>query len=187
VRTSTTSWTGVHAVRISRLHEIDRWQHLKGKGWVRAESVAKWPRTRPGVPTQAQNRATGGRTDVPGGTCDVINRVRSGTRSAVGPLGQPGRERTRTWTGTHTAKGYTTEAGETTSVECMKADCDNIDLNKKLAAGFRSDIFGQGMKRFFCKCQKVGPDTNKYWFTSSSADQAQIDKLCDPTTTYLIV
>ena len=40
----------------------------------------------------------------------------------------------RTWTasGTHTAKGYTTEAAETTSVEGMKADCDNIDLDKEL-------------------------------------------------------
>jgi hypothetical protein len=96
---------------------------------------------------------------------------------------------THTWTasGTHTAKGYTTEAAETTSVEGMKADCDNINLNKKLAADFRSDVFGQGLKGFFYKCQKVGPDTNKYWFTSSSADQAQIDKLCDPTTKYPIV
>ncbi|WP_255949426.1 hypothetical protein [Streptomyces odontomachi] len=39
------------------------------------------------------------------------------------------------WTasGTHTAKGYTTEAATTTNVEGMKADCDNINLNKKLA------------------------------------------------------
>ena len=95
----------------------------------------------------------------------------------------------RTWTasGTHTAKGYTTEAAETTSVKGMKADCDNINLNKKLAANFRSDVFGHGMKGFFYKCQGVGPDTNKYWFTISSADQAQIGKLCDPTTKYPIV
>lgn len=94
-----------------------------------------------------------------------------------------------TWTamGTHTAKGFTTEAAETTSVEGMKADCDNINLNKKLAADFRSDVFGRGMKGFFYKCQKVRPYTNKYWFTISSADQAQIDKLCDPTTKYPIV
>ncbi|GAA3108807.1 hypothetical protein GCM10010464_84630 [Pseudonocardia yunnanensis] len=95
----------------------------------------------------------------------------------------------RTWTasGTHTAKGYTTEAAETTSVEGMKADCDNINLNKKLAADFRSDVFGPGMKGFFYECQVAGPDTNKYWFTISSADQAQIDKLCDPATRYPIV
>lgn len=95
----------------------------------------------------------------------------------------------RTWTafGTHTAKGYMTEAAETTSVEGMKADCDNINLNKKLTADFRSDVFGHGMKGFFYKCQRISPDINKYWFTISSAEQAQINKLCDPTTKYPIV
>jgi len=95
----------------------------------------------------------------------------------------------RTWTasGTHTAQGYTTEAAKTISVDGMKADCDNINLNKKLAADFRSDVFGPGMKGFFPKCQRVAPGTNKYWFTISSADRAQIDKLCDPRTTYPVV
>jgi hypothetical protein len=95
----------------------------------------------------------------------------------------------RIWTasGTHTAKGYATKAAEATSVEGMKADCANINLNKKLAADFRSDVFGGGMKGFFYKCQQVGPDTNEYWFTVSAANQAQIDKLCDPTTKYPIV
>ncbi|UKY54594.1 hypothetical protein [Streptomyces inhibens] len=95
----------------------------------------------------------------------------------------------RTWTasGTHTAKGYTTQAAETVSVEGMKADCDNINLNKKLAGDFRSDVFGSGMKGFFYKCQRVGPGTNKYWFTISSANQAQMHKLCDPSTKYPIV
>lgn len=95
----------------------------------------------------------------------------------------------RAWTasGTHRAKGYTTEAAETISVEGMKADCDNINLNKKLAADFRSDVFGSGMKGFFYKCRRIGPDTNKYWFTISSADHAQIDKLCDPHTRYPVV
>ncbi|TQC49570.1 hypothetical protein EEB14_08960 [Rhodococcus sp. WS4] len=42
----------------------------------------------------------------------------------------------QTWTasGTHTAKGYTSETAETTSAPGMKADCDNINLDKKLAA-----------------------------------------------------
>ncbi|MFJ6789326.1 hypothetical protein [Streptomyces angustmyceticus] len=95
----------------------------------------------------------------------------------------------RTWTasGTHTAQGYTTEAASTISVAGMKADCDNINLNKKLAADFRSDVFGPGMKGFFYKCQRVGSGTNKYWFTISSAKRAQIDKLCDPRTTYPLV
>ncbi|KAK9350210.1 hypothetical protein V1505DRAFT_380376 [Lipomyces doorenjongii] len=69
----------------------------------------------------------------------------------------------------------------------MKADCDNINLNSKLAADFRSDVFGPGVKGFFYKCQGVLPDTNMYWFTISSADQAQIDALCDPTTNYPII
>ncbi|MBL1098505.1 hypothetical protein [Streptomyces coffeae] len=95
----------------------------------------------------------------------------------------------RTWTvwGTHTAKGYTTEAAETTNVEGMKADCENINLNKKLAADFRSDVFGPGVKGFFYRCQRIARDTNKYWFTISSADRAQIEKLCDPNTRYPIV
>jgi hypothetical protein len=95
----------------------------------------------------------------------------------------------QSWTasGTHTAKGYVSEDARTTSVEGMKADCDNINLNKKLAGDFRSDVFGQGMKGFFYKCEKVAADTNKYWFTISSADKAQIDKLCDPATSYPIV
>jgi hypothetical protein len=95
----------------------------------------------------------------------------------------------RTWTawGTHTAKGYTTEAAETVNVEGMKADCENINLNKKLSADFRSDVFGPGVKGFFYRCERVAPDTNKYWFTISSADRSQIDKLCDPNTEYPIV
>jgi hypothetical protein len=95
----------------------------------------------------------------------------------------------RIWTasGTHTAKGYATKAAETTNVEGMKADCANINLNKKLAADFRSDVFGDGMKGFFYKCQQVARDTNEYWFTISAANQAQVDKLCDPTTKYPIV
>ncbi|WP_316769591.1 hypothetical protein [Streptomyces sasae] len=95
----------------------------------------------------------------------------------------------RTWTaaGTHTAKGYTTEAAKTVNAEGMKADCVNININRKLSADFRSDVFGPGVKGFFYKCQKVAPDTNRYWFTISSADRTQIDSLCDPTTRYPIV
>ncbi|MEU9454820.1 hypothetical protein [Streptomyces sp. NPDC048277] len=95
----------------------------------------------------------------------------------------------RTWTasGTHTAKGYTTKAAKTVNVEGMKADCVNINLNKKLSAAFRSDVFGPGVKGFFYKCRQVRPDTNRYWFTISSGDRTQIDRLCDPATRYPIV
>ncbi len=92
-----------------------------------------------------------------------------------------------TVSGTHTAKGYVSAAAQTTNVAGMQADCDNINLNKKLATDFRSDVFGPGVKGFFYKCEKVAPDTNKYWFTIGSADRAQIDKVCDPATAYPIV
>jgi hypothetical protein len=93
------------------------------------------------------------------------------------------------WTasGTHTARGYTTETADITNVEGMNADCDNINLNKKLAANFRSDVFGDGVKGFFYRCENIAPDTNKYWFTISSGDKAQIDTVCDPTTKYPLV
>nr|AAY23177.1 unknown protein [Penicillium chrysogenum] len=66
-----------------------------------------------------------------------------------------------TWSasGTHTAKGYTSESAETASVEGLKQDCDNINLNKKLAVDFRSDVFGPGVTSFFYKCEKVSEDT----------------------------
>lgn len=94
-----------------------------------------------------------------------------------------------TWSanGTHTAKGFTTKAANVTSVEGMKADCENINLNKKLAADFRSDVFGPGVIGFFYKCEKIKPDTNLYWFTISSGNQSQIEKLCDQNTKYPIV
>ncbi|KAJ5180603.1 hypothetical protein N7492_003813 [Penicillium capsulatum] len=94
-----------------------------------------------------------------------------------------------TWSanGTHTAKGYTTKDADVTSVAGMQADCDNINLNKKLATDFRSDVFGPGVIGFFYKCEKIRPDTNLYWFTISSGDRAQIDQLCDPNTKYPIV
>lgn len=93
------------------------------------------------------------------------------------------------WTasGTHTAKGYTSAAAQTTSVAGMRADCDNINLNKKLSADFLRDVFGPGVKGFFYKCENISADTNLYWFTIASGDPAQIDKLCDPATTYPIV
>jgi hypothetical protein len=69
----------------------------------------------------------------------------------------------------------------------MRADCENINLDKKLAADFRSDVFGPGVKGFFYRCERVAWDTNKYWFTISSADRTQIDELCDPATEYPIV
>jgi hypothetical protein len=92
-----------------------------------------------------------------------------------------------TVSGTHTAKGYVSAAAQATNAVGMQADCDNINLNKKLAADFRSDVFGPGVNGFFFKCEKIASDTNKYWFTISSADRAQIDKVCDPATASPIV
>ncbi|KAJ5482052.1 hypothetical protein N7475_000864 [Penicillium sp. IBT 31633x] len=94
-----------------------------------------------------------------------------------------------TWSasGTHTAKGFTSESAETASEEGLKLDCQNINLNKKLAVDFRSDVFGPGVTGFFYKCEKVSEDTNNYWFTISAGNEAQIDKLCDRDTTYPIV
>ncbi|KAJ5950911.1 uncharacterized protein N7479_009324 [Penicillium vulpinum] len=94
-----------------------------------------------------------------------------------------------TWSasGTHTAKGYTSKSAETASVEGLKQDCDNINLNKKLAIDFRSDVFGPGVTGFFYKCEKVSNDTNNYWFTISAGEKTQIDKICNPGTTYPIV
>jgi hypothetical protein len=94
-----------------------------------------------------------------------------------------------TWSanGTHTAKGYTSESAETAFEEGLRQDCENINLNKKLAVDFRSDVFGAGVAGFFYKCEKVSVDTNKYWFTVSAGDEAQIDRLCDLETSYPIV
>lgn len=94
-----------------------------------------------------------------------------------------------TWSanGTHTAKGYTSKSAETAYIEGLKQDCDNINLNKKLATDFRSDVLGAGVIGFFYKCEKISDDTNKYWFTISAGDKAQIDQLCDQDTTYPIV
>jgi hypothetical protein len=94
-----------------------------------------------------------------------------------------------TWSanGTHTAKGYTSKSAETANVDGLKQDCDNINLNKKLATNFRSDVLGAGVTGFFYKCEKISDDTNKYWFTISAGDKPQIDQLCDQGTTYPIV
>ncbi|KAF7718153.1 Uncharacterized protein PECH_005605 [Penicillium ucsense] len=94
-----------------------------------------------------------------------------------------------TWSanGTHTAKGYTTQAADETSQEGMKADCDNINLNKKISVDFRSDVFGPGLIGYFYRCEKIREDTNLYWFTISSGDAPQIDSLCDPATEFPLV
>lgn len=96
---------------------------------------------------------------------------------------------TATWSanGTHTAKGYTSQDATMTSAQGMQADCENINLNKKIAANFRSDVFGDGLIGYFYKCEMIRPDTNMYWFTISSGDAAQIDKLCEPNTNFPIV
>jgi len=91
-----------------------------------------------------------------------------------------------TVSGTHFAQGYTSENATEVSPAGMKADCDNININKKLSADFRSDVFGPGMKGFFYKCEKVG-NKNKYWFTISTRSHSNVVKLCDNQTTYPIV
>ncbi|KAJ6013439.1 hypothetical protein N7540_008030 [Penicillium herquei] len=94
-----------------------------------------------------------------------------------------------TWSanGTHQAKGYTTKQADVTDVQGMSQDCENINLNRKLATNFRSDVLGPGVIGFFYKCEKISDDTNLYWFTISSGEKSQIDQLCDPNQTYPIV
>lgn len=85
-----------------------------------------------------------------------------------------------TWSanGTHNAKGYTTEKADVADVQGLFEDCENINLNRKLATNFRSDVFGPGVIGFFYKCEKISNDTNMYWFTISSGERSQIDQLC---------
>ncbi|OQE32049.1 hypothetical protein PENSTE_c001G07153 [Penicillium steckii] len=94
-----------------------------------------------------------------------------------------------TWSanGTHTAKGYTTKQADITSVEGMRQDCENINLNKKLSVDFRSDVFGEGLIGYFYKCENISHDTNLYWFTISSGNRSQIDRLCGQKSSYPIV
>jgi hypothetical protein len=94
-----------------------------------------------------------------------------------------------TWSanGTHTAKGYTSENASTAGVQGLHEDCENINLNKKIAVNFRSDVLGDGAIGYFYKCENISHDTNLYWFTISSGDKSQIDRLCNPNTQYPIV
>jgi len=93
---------------------------------------------------------------------------------------------TYTASGTHFAQGYTTKEATDISVAGMQADCDNINLNMKLSASFRSDVFGPGLKGFFNKCEKVG-NKNKYTFTVAASSSDVISKLCNESTVYPIV
>jgi len=95
-------------------------------------------------------------------------------------------DRAYTVSGTHFAQGYTTQDATVINADGMQADCDNINLNKKLSPSFRSDVFGPGLEGFFYKCEKVG-DKNKYWFTITTASHSDVVKLCDVNTTYPIV
>lgn len=94
-----------------------------------------------------------------------------------------------TWSanGTHNAKAFTTKQANVTSSRGLKEDCENINLNRKLATDFRSDVLGDGVSGFFYKCEQISATTNKYWFTISAGDQSQIDKLCSSDTSYPIV
>lgn len=94
-----------------------------------------------------------------------------------------------TWSanGTHTAKAFTTKQANVTDPKGLKEDCENINLNKKLATDFRSDALGDGVTGFFYKCEQISATTNKYWFTISAGNKGQIDKLCSSDTKYPIV
>jgi len=91
-----------------------------------------------------------------------------------------------TVSGTHLAQGYLTQGSTEVYAVGMQADCDNINLNKKLSPSFRPDVFGDDLQGFFYKCEKVG-DKNKYWFTASTHSHSAVVKLCDVHTTYPIV
>merc|ERR1712194_457557 len=91
-----------------------------------------------------------------------------------------------TVSGTHFAQGFIAADAQVINVAGMQADCDNINLNMKLSASFRSDVFGPGMKGYFYKCEKVG-DKNKYWFTISDRRRSDMNKLCSRSTVYPIV
>ena len=69
------------------------------------------------------------------------------------------------WTasGTHTARGYTSAAAQTTSVAGMRADCDNINLNKKLSTDFLSGVFGPGLIGFFYYQLVYDQQHDTYW------------------------
>merc|ERR1712232_1182477 len=81
--------------------------------------------------------------------------------------------------------GTTKDAGDIFATG-MAADCENINLNKKLSTNFRDDVFASPMKGFFYRCEKVG-DKNKYWFTVSSNSKSGMEKLCNSGTEFPIV
>merc|ERR1719284_886615 len=119
------------------------------------------------------------------GSCSVPGAQQSAFLETVtSEVGLP--SNAYTVSGTHFAQGYTTEDAAEVNAAGMQADCDNINLNKKLSASFRSDVFGPGVKGFFHKCEKVG-DKNKYWFTISTRSHSDVVQLCDANTTYPIV
>jgi len=94
--------------------------------------------------------------------------------------------------GLHYAQGFKTERANEIYADGMQQDCDNINMNRKLATNFRSDIFGDGIIGFFDSCvleEVTGAKTsminatattnkNLYTFTLTSANKSQIDLLC---------
>ena len=54
-------------------------------------------------------------------------------------------------------------AAQTTSVEGMRADCDNINLNKKLSTDFLSGVFGPGLIGFFYYQLVYDQQHDTYW------------------------
>ena len=82
--------------------------------------------------------------------------------------------------GLHSAQGFVTESGNEINVEGMRQDCENINLNRKLATDFRSDFFGDGLIGFFDHCE-LDTTTNKNLnkFTLSSTDKLQLERVCN--------
>merc|ERR1712146_825497 len=84
--------------------------------------------------------------------------------------------------GLHYAIGYESESGADSAInaEGMRQDCENINLNRKLATNFRSDVFGDGIIGFFDDC-KLDNETNKnlYKFTLSSTNKTQLETVCN--------
>ena len=90
--------------------------------------------------------------------------------------------------GLHYAQGFVTESGNELNVEGMRQDCENINLNRKLATDFRSDVFGDGLIGFFDHCE-LDTTTNKNLnqFTLSSTDKLQLERVCNNTAPLPIV
>ena len=83
-------------------------------------------------PAAAQRRRATRARDHPGASGDFHAGGRQPDRACLRRTGP---------SGIHTAKGIHHRSAQTTSVAGMKADCDNINLNRKLSTDFLRDVF----------------------------------------------